>query len=127
MTWKGWTVLIVAIWLIVAAIIAAFIGTAPASTAANNSATSTAVQQVYGGKLFNLTNFLIVGIIFAAIGIFMFTGSKAAAWIVLLSGIWLIIAAFIPSITGSKAGAVTNGLIFGVLVAIFSFFDKKQA
>ena len=127
MTWKGWTVLIIAIWLIVAAIIAAFIGTAPAANSENSAATSTTVPQVYAGKTFNLTNFLIVGIIFAAIGSFMLSESKVAAWVTLLSGAWLIIAAFIPAITASKAGAVTNGIIFGGLVLLFSFFDKKQA
>ncbi|HDG61525.1 MAG TPA: hypothetical protein ENG15_00790, partial [Thermotoga sp.] len=52
--------------------------------------------------------------------------NKAIGWIVLLVGIWLIISALIPGITGSKAGAMTNGLIFGILNLILSFFMKKK-
>lgn len=105
MTWKGWTVLIFAVWLIIAAFIPGIVSSS-------------------GG---NLANFLIAGIVFVAAGIPMLKNAKTAAWIILISGIWLIIAAFIPGITGSKAGAMTNYLIFGILTAIFAFFDKKSS
>jgi hypothetical protein len=48
-------------------------------------------------------------------------------WTVLIFAVWLIIAAFIPGINGSKAGAMTNYLLFGILTAIFAFFDKKSS
>ena len=103
MSWRGWLALIFAAWLIIAVLIPPIVSSQGA----------------------NLANFFIVGIVFAIVGIFMMGGSKAAAWTLLISGIWLIIAAFIPPITGSKGGAITNGLIFGILGLVFSFFDRK--
>lgn len=105
MTWKGWTVLIFSIWLIIAAFIPGIVNSSSA----------------------NLANFLIAGIVFIAAGLPMLRNSKTAGWIILLSGIWLLISAFIPGITGSKGGAMTNNLIFGILAAIFAFFDKKSS
>ncbi|WGS64330.1 SPW repeat domain-containing protein [Marinitoga aeolica] len=106
MTWKGWTVLIFAVWLIIAAFIPGVVGSSSA----------------------NLTNFLIAGIVFIAAGLPMLrNANKTAAWIILISGVWLLISAFIPGVTGSKAGAMTNDLLFGILTAIFAFFDRKSS
>jgi hypothetical protein len=52
--------------------------------------------------------------------------SKVAGWIELLLGIWLIIAAFIPGITGSKGAALANGLVVGIIALILAFFDRKK-
>jgi hypothetical protein len=127
MSWRGWVVFIVAVWLIIGAFISGFTGNGQVVTNNTQSATSTNVASGNGNYLFSLTNFVIVGIIFATMGIFMFASSKAAAWITLLSGIWLIIAAFIPAITKSGSLSLTNGLIFGILTLTFSFFDRKTA
>ncbi len=129
MSWRGWTTLIFALWLIVAAIIIPFIPNNSSSvTNGNNSAaTNTTATANNNTNVFTLTNFVLVGIIFAAIAIFMFGSSITTASIILISGIWLIVAAFIPSITSSSAAGLTNGLIFGILVTIFSFFDRKKA
>ena len=105
MSWKGWLTLIFAIWLIIASLIPAIVGS----------------------KAANIADFLIVGIVFLITGSLMLKKSKLGGWIILLSGIWLIIAAFIPGIVGSRYGSMTNGLIFGVIGLIFSFFDKKSA
>lgn len=105
MSWKGWLTLVVAIWLIVASFI----------------------PGITGSKGANLANFLIVGILFLIPGILMLSTSKLAGWIITLTGIWVIISAFIPGITGSKGAALANGLIFGILALIFSFFEKKGA
>ncbi len=105
MSWKGWTVLILSIWLIVASFI-------PAIT---------------GSKAANLADFLIVGLVILIAGIFMLKTSKVAGWIELIVGIWLVISAFIPPIIGSKGGALANGLIFGIIALIFAFFDRKSS
>ncbi|HEW92523.1 MAG TPA: hypothetical protein ENF81_08280 [Thermotogaceae bacterium] len=102
MSWKGWLVLIVAIWLIVASFI----------------------PGIVGSKVGNITDFLIVGILFLIASIPMLKTSKVG-WVILLISIWLLISAIIPGITGSKGGAMANGLIFGILAAILAFFDKK--
>jgi len=104
MSWKGWLTLIFAIWLIVASLI----------------------PGIVSHKGANLADFLIVGIVFLITGIFMLKGPKVAGWIVLISGVWLIISAFIPGITGSKVGSMVNGLIFGIIALIFAFFDRKK-
>jgi len=105
MGWKGWLTLIFALWLIIASFI-------PAIT---------------GSKAGNIADFIIVGIVFLITGSLMLKTSKIGGWVLLLSGIWLLISAFIPGIVGSKAGAMTNGLIFGIIGLIFAFFDKKSA
>ena len=104
MTWRGWLALIFSLWLIVASLI----------------------PGIVGSKAANLTDFLIVGIVLLIVGIFMLGTSKVAGWIELLVGIWLIIAAFIPGITGTKGAALGNGLTFGIVGLIFSFFDRKK-
>ncbi len=105
MGWKGWTILILSIWLIIASFIPAIIGS----------------------KVANLTDFLIVGLVILIAGIFMLKTSKVGGWIELIVGIWLVISAFIPPIIGSKVGALVNGLIFGIIALIFAFFDKKKS
>ena len=105
MGWKGWIALIFSIWLIVASLI----------------------PGIVGSKGANLVDFLIVGIVLLVAGIFMLGTSKVGGWIELLLGIWLIIAAFIPAITGSKGAAITNGIVVGILGLIFAFFDRKRA
>jgi len=104
MSWKGWLTLIVAIWLIIASFI----------------------PGIVGSKGANLADFLIVGILFLVAGILMLSTSKTAGWIILLTGIWLVISAFIPGITGSKNAALANGLIFGIIALIFAFFERKK-
>ncbi len=127
MSWKGWVVLIVAIWLIIGAFISGFTGGGQAAANNTQSATNTNVNSGSGNHVFSLVNFLIVGIIFVIMGIFMLSSSKTAGWIILLSGIWLIISAFIPGITRSGGASLANGLIFGILTFILAFFDKKAA
>jgi hypothetical protein len=105
MGWKGWVILILSIWLIIASFI----------------------PGIVGSKGANLADFLIVGLIVLILGALMIKTSKIGGWIELLVGIWLVISAFIPGITGSKAGAMVNGLIFGIIALIFAFFDKKSA
>ncbi|AJG40666.1 MULTISPECIES: SPW repeat domain-containing protein [Thermotoga] len=104
MTVKGWITLIFAIWLIV----------------------SVLIPGISGSKGANLANFLVVGIIFLITGLTSLKDSRVPAWIVLLTGIWLIISAFIPGITGSRGAAIANGIIFGVLDLILSFYLKKK-
>ena len=104
MSWQGWLTLIFAIWLVIASLI----------------------PGIVGSKVANIVDFLIVGIVFLITGATTIPKSKAMGWIVLLVGIWLIISALIPGITGSKTGAMTNGLIFGILALILSFFMKKK-
>ena len=104
MSWQGWLTLIFAIWLVIASLI----------------------PGIVGSKVANIVDFLIVGIVFLITGATTIPKSKAMGWIVLLVGIWLIISALIPGITESKAGAMTNGLIFGILALILSFFMKKK-
>ena len=105
MSWRGWVTLIFAIWLIVASLI----------------------PGIVSSKGWNLADFLIVGIVFLITGIAMLKGPKAVGWVVLIIGIWLIISAFIPGITGAKGASMANGLIFGIIALILSFFDKKSA
>ncbi|GAB4307310.1 SPW repeat domain-containing protein [Pseudothermotoga lettingae] len=104
MSWKGWLILLVALWLIV----------------------SVLIPNIAGSKGANLANFLITGIIFAAVSAMDLKQTRAVAWIILIVGIWLIISSFIPSITGSKTAAMTNGLIMGIINLILSFFMKKS-
>ena len=104
MSWQGWLTLIFSIWLIIASFI----------------------PGITGSKVANITDFIVVGIVLLITGSTFMSRSKAISWSVLLIGIWLIISAFIPGITGSKVGALTNGLIFGILSLILSFFMKKK-
>ncbi|PLV57578.1 SPW repeat protein [Thermotoga sp. SG1] len=104
MTVKGWITFIFSIWLIVSALI----------------------PGISGSKGANLANFLIVGIIFLITGLTSLKDSRVPAWVVLLTGIWLIISAFIPGITGSRGAAIANGIIFGVLDLVLSFYLRKR-
>jgi hypothetical protein len=104
MSWRGWIVLIFSLWLIVASLI----------------------PGIVGSKGANIADFLIVGVVLLIAGIFMLGTSKVAGWIELLLGIWLIIAAFIPGITGSKGAALANGLVVGIIALILAFFDRKK-
>ncbi|MCD6252848.1 MAG: SPW repeat protein [Thermotogae bacterium] len=104
MSWQAWLTLIFAIWLVVASLIPGIVGSRAA----------------------NIADFLIVGVIFLITGGTTISKNRTMGWIVLLIGIWLVISACIPGITGSKAGAMTDGLIFGILTLILSFFMKKK-
>ncbi len=104
MSWQAWLTLIFAIWLVIASLIPGIVGTQGA----------------------NIANFIVVGIVFIITGATTISKSRTIGWIVLLIGIWLVISACIPGITGSKAGAMTDGLIFGILTLILSFFMKKK-
>ncbi len=50
-------------------------------------------------------------------------------WVNFVLGIWLVIAAFIPSITTSKTTSFWNDLIVGIVVAILAYLatTKKKA
>ncbi|MBB6063347.1 hypothetical protein HNP65_001817 [Thermosipho japonicus] len=102
MTWKGWTVLILSLWLIISAFI----------------------PGITGSSTGNLVNFLIVGIIMLVVSFPMFRGSRGIATTVLIFSVWLIISAFISGITGSKGGALTNYLIVGIVTLISSIFYR---
>ena len=103
MSWKGWVTLIAGIWLVVAAFIPGMLGTG------------------------NLVNDLIVGIIVAIVVFMMIpSGSAWQGWVIGLSGVWMIIAAFIPQITQSYTGNMTNDLVFGILVLIISLFERSK-
>lgn len=104
MSWKGWTVLIFSIWLIVASFI----------------------PGIVASKGANIADFVIVGIVLLVAGVFMLGTSKIAGWVELILGIWLLVSAFIPAITGSKVGALINGLVIGIIALIFAFFDRKS-
>ncbi|PLV58734.1 SPW repeat protein [Thermotoga sp. KOL6] len=103
MSGKGWVTLIVAIWLIV----------------------SVLIPGISGSKGANLWNFLIVGAIFLITGLAALKETRIS-WIVLLSGIWLVVSSFISGITGSKGAAIANGLIFGILNLIMAFYMRKK-
>jgi len=104
LNWQGWLTLIFAVWLVVASLI----------------------PGIVGSKAANITDFLIVGVVFLITGVTTISKNRTIGWVVLLIGAWLVISAFIPGITGSKAGAMTDGLIFGILTLILSFFMKKK-
>lgn len=104
MTWRGWTTLIIGgIWLIIASFIPL-------------------------GQMGNLVNDLIVGIIVAIVGFLMIP--EHASWqgwtIGLIGGIWMIIAAFIPSITHSYVANLVNDLIVGIIVLIVSLLERPK-
>lgn len=103
MTWKGWVILILSVWLIISAFIP---GIVTSSTG-------------------NLTNFLVVGILMLIVSFPMFKASKGVASGILIFSLWLIISAFISGITGSKGAAMTNALVVGIITLILSFFNKK--
>ncbi len=107
MSWRGWVTLIFSIWLIIASLI----------------------PGIVSHKGANIADFLIVGLIFLIVGIVTVKSdeSKGIGWVTLIIGIWLIISALIPGITGSKGGSMANGLIFGIITLILSFFNKKRA
>lgn len=104
MSWKGWVSLIAGIWLVVAAFIPGMVGTG------------------------NLVNDLIVGIVVAIVGFMMIpSGSAWQGWVIgLVGGIWMIIAAFIPSIAGNYYGNMWNDLIVGIIVLIVALFERKK-
>lgn len=104
MSWKGWIALILGIWFIVAAFIPGMLGTG------------------------NLINDLVVGIVLAIVGFMMIpSGSTWQGWIIgLVGGVWMIIAAFIPAITGSHTYSLWNDLIVGIIVVIFSLFERSK-
>ncbi len=104
MSWKGWVALILGIWLVVAAFIPGMVG------------------------IGNLVNDLVVGIVIAVVGFMMIpSGSAWQGWLIgLIGGVWMIIAAFIPTITGSYTANLWNDLVVGILVVIFSLFERKR-
>jgi len=104
MSWKGWLTFVIALWLIV----------------------SVLIPGISGSKGANLANFLIVGIVFLAAGLMSVKEFKLPSWLVVIFGVWLIVSAFVPGITSTRGGAIANGLIFGVLNLILSFFMKKK-
>ncbi len=104
MSWKGWVALILGIWFIVAAFIPGMLG------------------------LGNLVNDLVVGIVLAIVGFMMIpSGSTWQGWIIgIIGGIWMIVAAFIPFITHGHNASLWNDLIVGIIVVIFSLFERSK-
>ncbi|RMD71690.1 MAG: hypothetical protein D6819_00965 [Gammaproteobacteria bacterium] len=102
MSWKGWVALILGIWLIIAGFIPAMVGTP------------------------DVWNDIIVGIILAIVGFAMVpAGATWQGWIIGIGGVWMIIAAFIPSIVNSTTGNFWNNLIVGVVVAVVALFERS--
>jgi len=101
--WANWVNLVLGIWLIVAG----FVLKTPPKTA-------------------NFWNDLIVGIIVAILAYISTTTKRVICWINVVLGIWLIIAAFLPSIVGTKTGNLWNDLIVGIVVLIVAIIAALQ-
>ncbi len=97
--WQDWVNVILGIWLIIAGFI-------PSITASKGA---------------SLWNDLIVGIIVLILAAWV-AKSRWPEWINVILGIWLIIAAFIPSIVASKSGNMWNDIIVGILIVIFGIW-----
>ncbi len=104
MSWKGWTSLILGIWFVVAAFIPGMLG------------------------MGNLVNDLIVGIVLAIVGFMMIpSGSAWQGWTIgLVGGVWMIVAAFIPSIVNNYSYNMWNDLIIGIIVLIVALFERTK-
>ncbi len=104
--WQDWLNFILGIWLVIAAFI-------PGITGSQGAA---------------LVDYLIVGILVLVFAIWV-ARKKAAEWANVIFGIWLIIAAFIPAITGNKTANLWNSLILGILILIFALLAalKKES
>jgi len=68
----------------------------------------------------NLWNDLIVGVIVGIAGFTMIKEKSWQGWTAGILGIWLIIAAFIPSLQ-AHAGNMWNCIIVGVLLMVAGF------
>ena len=72
---------------------------------------------VVHNKSVSLWNDLIVGVLVLIFGAWV-ASKKWPEWINVILGIWLIIAAFIPSVVTAAA----NNIIVGILIAIFGIW-----
>ncbi|MCD6245378.1 SPW repeat protein [candidate division WOR-3 bacterium] len=106
--WQNWVNFALGIWLVIAAFI-------PGITASKSG---------------SLWNDLIVGVLVAIFAFMAIGAKKAICWINAILGIWLVIAAFIPGIVGSKSGNLWNDLISGIIiliVGIYAALKKEEA
>lgn len=106
MTWRGWTVIVAGVWLIIAGFLSL-------------------------GVTGNMVNDIVVGIIVAVVGFMMMPeGAAWQGWIIgLIGGIWMIIAAFIPYVSDPKIHHLhnlTNDIVVGVIILIVALFERSK-
>ena len=70
--------------------------------------------------LFNTIDDFIVGIVVIILAVWSVLRKILPMWVATGLGIWLVIAAWIPGISGNTIPHLMNGLIFGVLIMVFS-------
>ena len=68
----------------------------------------------------NLWNDLIVGFVAVVTSLTMLKDKPWQAWLAVIFGVWMIMAAFIPSLV-EGTGYVNNDLISGIIIAIAGF------
>jgi hypothetical protein len=93
--WQAWTNGILGLWLI----LAAFLGFGPTANLANN---------------------LIVGALVGITASTALKGKPGQSWSALVFAVWMIVAAFIPSLVDG-AGYLYNDLISGLVITIAGF------
>ncbi len=100
--WQGWISGILGLWLLVSAF------------------------TVAGNKTGDLTNDLILGIVFLILGIWAGIIHKSwQSWVVAVIGTWMVIAGlWFPA---SYGGNLANDLIMGAVVAIAGFWSTKSS
>ena len=73
----------------------------------------------------NTTNLIIVGVISAISGLTLTLKKSFESWIGAALGLWLIIAAFIPSI-GNVPSKYYNAFALGIVFMIIGFVKEKE-
>jgi len=70
--------------------------------------------------LFNTIDDLVVGIVVIILAVWSALRKVFPMWITTGLGIWLVIGAWIPGISGNTIPHLINGLVVGILIMVFS-------
>lgn len=75
----------------------------------------------------NMYNYLIVGILSAVLSLSILSDESKKGWVGGFVGMWLIITAFIPTLT-TGIGNIINAVVCGIILMVIGFmpFIKKS-
>ena len=76
--------------------------------------------------LFNTIDDFLVGIVVIILAVWSGLRRILPMWVTVAIGMWLVIAAWTPGISGNTISHLTNGLIVGILIMVFSAWGGSK-
>lgn len=76
--------------------------------------------------LFNTIDDFLVGIVVIILAVWSGLRKILPMWVTVALGVWLVIAAWTPGISGNTISHLTNGLIVGILIMVFSAWGGSK-